>query len=282
MSDNDPQFDSKEFRDFGSKWKFQLVTSSLAYPQSNGKVENVVCTAKQLMRRAKDSSDNYLVLLVYRNTPMQGLDTSLAQRLMCQRTKTMPLTTVCLLKPEVVEQWSKLEANQSRQAKYYNWNAHGLSELSKGDIVRVHLDDAKTSDLRKTEVKAKVNIRSYDVETEDGKKYCQNQVHLCSTKEEFKPYFQAGSVPESGSAESNDTEGTNEPMERDSDTQVTSAAESHPCGHAPLPSNSSTVITRSGRKVKRPQYLKDYVIWGDNSRMNEYNQFQFSSLEVSV
>ena len=168
-------------------------------------------------------------------------------------------TTAHLLKPKVVEQPSKLVANQSRQAKYYKRNTHDLSELSKGDIVRVCLNDVKTSDLKKAEVKAMVNIWSYDVKTEDGKRYRRNRVHLHSTKEEFKPNFQAGSVPESGGVELSEAEGTNEPMEHDSNTQVTRATESHPRGHAPLPSNSSTRVTRPGHTVKRPQYLKDYV-----------------------
>ena len=112
---------------------------------------------------------------------------------------------------------------------------------------------------KKAEVKAKVNICSYDVETEDGRRYRRNRVHLRTTKEEFKLNFQADSVPQSGSAESREAEATNESMQRANDTQATSAAESRPREHAPLPSNSSTVVTRSGCTVKRPQYLKDYV-----------------------
>jgi hypothetical protein len=50
--DNGPQFDCSEFRKFASLWEFKHETSSSLYPQSNGKVEQAVKTAKQLMRKA--------------------------------------------------------------------------------------------------------------------------------------------------------------------------------------------------------------------------------------
>ena len=46
QSDNGPPFDSQELRDFAAAYEFELVTSSPNYPQSNGRVENAVKTAK--------------------------------------------------------------------------------------------------------------------------------------------------------------------------------------------------------------------------------------------
>ena len=64
QSDNDPPFDSQEFRDFAAAYEFELVTSSPNYPQSNGRVENAVKTAKPLMKKSKQAgTDFYLALL---------------------------------------------------------------------------------------------------------------------------------------------------------------------------------------------------------------------------
>ena len=49
-SDGGPQFISKQFNDFASRWGFRHVVSSPRYPQSNGKVEATVKSMKKLLR----------------------------------------------------------------------------------------------------------------------------------------------------------------------------------------------------------------------------------------
>ncbi|XP_064614575.1 uncharacterized protein K02A2.6-like [Liolophura sinensis] len=81
MSDNASYYTSEEFHKFSRKWDFQMKTSSPGFPQSNGKAENAVKTAKSLMRKAKASrTDPYLAILDFRNTPTQGVDASPVQR----------------------------------------------------------------------------------------------------------------------------------------------------------------------------------------------------------
>ena len=49
-------------------------------PQSNGEAEKAVKMAKRFLKRASESqSDPYLSLSDLRNTPTQGMDTSLTQ-----------------------------------------------------------------------------------------------------------------------------------------------------------------------------------------------------------
>ena len=63
-TDNGPRLDSQELRDYAAAYEFELVTSCLNYPQSNGCVENLVKTGKQLMKKSKEAeSDFYLALL---------------------------------------------------------------------------------------------------------------------------------------------------------------------------------------------------------------------------
>ena len=84
-----------------SNYDMEHVTSSPHYPQSNGKVENAIKTAKSLLKKSKAArSDIYLALLEWRNTPSEGLQSSPAQRMFGRRTRTLIPTTSELLKPK--------------------------------------------------------------------------------------------------------------------------------------------------------------------------------------
>ena len=88
FSDNGQPF-SSDFENFAAVYGFEHNTSSPSYPQSNGKVENAVKMAKNLMKKAMDSqSDPYLALLAWRNTPSESVNSSPAQRIFGRRTKT--------------------------------------------------------------------------------------------------------------------------------------------------------------------------------------------------
>ena len=54
FTDHSP-FSSQEFRNFADKYEFEHQTSSPRYPQSNGKLENSVKTAKMIMQKAVES-----------------------------------------------------------------------------------------------------------------------------------------------------------------------------------------------------------------------------------
>ena len=58
QSDNGPQFSSLEFTRFAKQCGFCHITSSPAYPQSNGLAENAVKQAKHIFEKSKrDGTD---------------------------------------------------------------------------------------------------------------------------------------------------------------------------------------------------------------------------------
>ena len=85
VTDNAPVFSSKEFAQFCKSWKFDHITSSPHYPQSNGEAERAVQTVKNLLKK---SDDKYLALMNYRNTPLHN-GYSPAQLSMGRRFKTL-------------------------------------------------------------------------------------------------------------------------------------------------------------------------------------------------
>jgi len=110
-----------------------------------------------------------------------------AQRMFGRRTRTLLPTTSYLLKPKVQEDVKeKLFKQKSKQAKYYNQNTKELPPLQKGEVIRVA---AKPGDRErkwfKARVEDQVDIRSYEVGTEDGRLYRRNRGLLCQSKEPF-------------------------------------------------------------------------------------------------
>jgi len=55
VTDNGPQFASKEIEAFAMSWSFNHTTTSPRYPQSNGKAANAVKTVKRLFEKCKKS-----------------------------------------------------------------------------------------------------------------------------------------------------------------------------------------------------------------------------------
>ena len=53
ISDNGPQYSSKDFSLFAKQWEFKHTTVSPLYPQANGLVEKEVQTVKNLLTKAK-------------------------------------------------------------------------------------------------------------------------------------------------------------------------------------------------------------------------------------
>lgn len=186
ISDNGPPFSSREFPEFALAYEFEHLTSSPRYPQSNGKVENAVKMAQNMIKKARlAGKDPNLPLLDYRNTPSEGLGSSPAQRLFSRKTKTLIPTSSKLLVPEAAHGVPhKLKERRAKQAFYYDRVAKELDRLKPGDVVHVKLSpDSK--EWTKAAVDKEVDIRSYQVRTEDGRIYRRNRRYLKHTREPF-------------------------------------------------------------------------------------------------
>ena len=97
MSDNGPQFDSRDMKEFANAYGFQHITSSPHYPQSNGLAERTVKTMKKLL---KHTADPYMVLPSYRSTPLPWCNYSPAELLMGKKVKTDIPQTASHLTPQ--------------------------------------------------------------------------------------------------------------------------------------------------------------------------------------
>lgn len=268
VSDNGPQFASREFTKFASTWNFAHTPSSPGNSRANGKAESAVKTAKSLLRKAKDSnSDPYLVLLDHRNTPSHGFDTSPVQRLMSRRTKTLLPTTDKLLQPEVQSRDVFLRhnaRNQQRQANYYNKNAHDLSPLEEGDVVRIQ-PFVKKDTWKKAVVTKRLDQRSYEIES-DGTTYRRNRVHL---NQKPNPTVNNQTLPEATFEQSPSRPTAKEIMPNTPTVPTNASTVPTNTPHVPtntprVPTNTPHVpknvpkATRAGRVIKPPPWLKEY------------------------
>ena len=260
VSDNGPPYNSKEFADFAHEYEFEPRKSSPTYPQSNGRAENAVKTAKQLLKKAlKSGNDFYLALLDWRNTPTEGLDSSPAQRLLGRRTRTSLPTTTKLLQPSApTNVREKIIRKKEQQKKYYDRGTKDLPQLKKGDVVRVHpLPTDRQGRWFKAKFERKVDIRSYVVRTEAGQLYRRNRKHLRKTKEPFdSSIIGEDHNPEDVSEGTKDSEEeTKTAPSRESATENTTTQRETPV----RPAQTAPPRT-SNRETKVPYYLKDYIV----------------------
>ena len=183
ISDNGPQFSSRDFQAFAKEWEFIHKTSSPYHAQSNGMAGRGVQTVKLMLKKAKaDEKDPYLSLLSLRSTPLEDIGVSPAQLLMGRRMRTRLLTTSQMLQPQMVT--SKVqqlfEARQQKQKEYFDQGARALQKLEVGDNVRIWQEGlwnpAQVTGLSD-------QPRSYVVQTPEGQVYRRNRTFLMQSKE---------------------------------------------------------------------------------------------------
>ena len=247
LSGNEPPLNSAEFENFLRSSGTAYVTSSPGYPQSNGRVENAVKTAKSLIKKVQAmGADYFLLLLSWRNTPTEGLSTSPAWRMFGQHMQTHLQGALAI---------------GERQDSQTNATSHDKSQT-----------------WFKAEIEELADVRSYKVKTEDGRILRRNRRHLCRSREPFyssqpseapvalQPLDMAASPEKLQGPQP--TEGQSfptVPAKGDQSKQPTKTPVAIPSKAQPLCTtlNKSRLvenrITRAGRLSKPPGYLKDYA-----------------------
>ena len=272
MSDNGPQFTSDAFQKFVDAYEFRHCTSSPDYPQSNGKSENAVKTAKRIMEKAfAVGADPYLGFLDFRNTPTEGLATSPVQRLFGRRTKTvLPMSSKLLMSERNSGTVQRLSDRKRKQMLYYNRTAKSLKPLKKGDTVFVR-PAKRGREWRRAIVNKAMGISSYVVTTNHGSNIRRNRRHLrLASGTELpaspsKPTTEVTRVvePPKSPVRYSTTEGNQNTAESNQqdvvdrrsavDQSLDNAGESQPINvQSPIRYNSR------GRVLRKPSYLKDY------------------------
>ena len=148
-TDGGPQFTSDAFQQFLKNWNVKHRLSSVAYPQSNGRAELAVKTAKRLImansgpRGSLDTDRVVQAVLQYRNTPIQSIGLSPAQMLLHRHLRDAIPMRKTLYKPhaewvEAAEQREKrLSTRNLEMTERYNRHARTLPPLTVGSNVAI-------------------------------------------------------------------------------------------------------------------------------------------------
>ena len=122
----------------------EWISAVVVTTKKNGKVR--LCIDPKPLNEALHRNhyllprDPQLSLLDFRNTPLEGMDSSPAQRIFSRRTRTsLPLASKLLQPPLVPDVGDKLQERKSTPALYYNRGAEVLQPLQEGDVVYVSM-----------------------------------------------------------------------------------------------------------------------------------------------
>ncbi|XP_037565068.1 uncharacterized protein K02A2.6-like [Dermacentor silvarum] len=174
LSDNGPQFSSREFALFSRTYDFKHITSSPGFPRSNGLSEKGVQVVKRLLKKTTEAKqDFWLALLAYRTSPLE-CGRAPAEILQGRRLRTLLPDFQCGPAHQVVKH---------RQP---HTSAQPLAALHEGDVVRVQTGTWAT---KAQVLHPSTYPRSYHVITPEGRSLRRNRKHLLPTGETFRRDF---------------------------------------------------------------------------------------------
>ena len=279
-SGNDVQFINIHFQNFLQDWEITHKTSSPRNPKSNGFIERHVQTIKKVLKKALyDSKDVQLTLLEYRNTPLGRGIPSPAQLLFGRRMRGIVPMKNELLKPEIVNQNYQqiLGQKQIKQKAYHDNHAMDLKPLDSGNLVMVQIT-GKNWEPGKVVSVDKTRPRTYVIKLRrNDKLYVRNRKYLRKFETGHFPrevfydeildnYYQREQNQNAHNTMLNprvDNRVVITPQHNPSDNttndnapESTQIVNSRNCENT---GSSRITTTRSGRDVRKPVYLRDYV-----------------------
>ncbi len=178
ISDNGPQYSSDEFKTFANQFGFEHITSSPLYPQSNGFIERMVQTVKNIMKKCSEThSDLSMALLCLRTTPVSNDIPSpcvlLNNRMYKTNIPSLPTARKIAWDSDIN---TALQKRQDIQKHYHDRSAKELVPLVPDQPVRV-LDPQAKQWSPGTIARSTDQPRSYNV-TSNGTTYRRNRRHL--------------------------------------------------------------------------------------------------------
>lgn len=261
VSDNGPQFASREFEQFSRTYEFQHVTSSPRYPRSNGEAESAVkIVKKMLIKCLHDKTDPYIGMLNLRNTP-KSFGPSPAQLLFSRVLNSKIPTNNKLLKPKMYKYDERYDRYKETQKKYYNKRAKNLEPLSVSQRVFFKKTENDLWTPGVVTSRLEDQPRSYRVADEEGNEYRRNRVHLspqpqssqqsdvfddntATPNQQVTPYRS----PHSASSTYSSTQDNSPAIEHQQNTPDR-------FGSYTSPVQSPCIQRRSGRDIRRPRRL---------------------------
>ena len=184
ISDNGPQYASKELKEFSKSWNFHHYTSSPHHPKGNGTAEAAL---KQANRILKVSHHPWMAILEQRNTPDELASPN--EKLNSRRTRTVIPVKSELLEPYVIPTSSIIRASvkkKQQNKRYRNKKGKPLHPLVVGDSIRAKIRPQSSPLWTRGSVVRRKSDRSYIVRA-DGREYRRHRCHIRKTREMTMP-----------------------------------------------------------------------------------------------
>ena len=257
------------------EYGFKHTTSSPYHPKGNGRAEAAVEVAESMLKKADDF---HSALLLYRNTPPQGHTYSPAQRMFLPRTRTTLPTTDHLLAPAMINFGIVKEdiLKKRHDSKTYYDKSAGAEHnpLKVGGYAYAKPPPRhRSKPWIYREVIKKDNGRSYTIRTSHGTTIRRNRVQLkpAAAPPPFYPTSDSSQLnpsecgilptPVPNPSKPVDVHPQGEQQTHEQPNTTAEAIPKTPLKERELIDASCRPLkqTRSGRIMKPPERLKDYV-----------------------